>query len=410
MDTNVLAEQRRETVINLLKGMKIKKTDGDGFDKDDVYLCMQQLCDVYEKNIDDLTTSYEEQMAELQDKYQKYDENNDLYISLIMEAKKSSNEIITKAKAEVDEILANGKKEIAKQEEELEQLRKSAEQEKMELQAASEKARADAEKEKAAIAEEVNAERDRAVETKATYKRRLEAMEKEFDEIKTNILRTAGKIDGLKAQMNEQEESPDWIVKDTIGRVDEPEADIAVEDAVEVDVPPVLEVEPVVAPEAEAPAESATDEARVESFSFDDLVAKLQNDEFAADAPAQEAPQAAEIDLPDMADEPAVEIPAAPVAEPAIEIPATPAAEPSIEIPAAPVAEPAIEIPAAPAAEPAIEIPAEPAPAPEEVGLSDLDGLAGEELEIQLPEVDLPEEETPIEEISFEGLEELFKE
>lgn len=408
MDTNVLAEQRRETVINLLKGMKIKKTDGDGFDKDDVYLCMQQLCDVYEKNIDDLTTSYEEQMAELQDKYQKYDENNDLYISLIMEAKKSSNEIITKAKAEVDEILANGKKEIAKQEEELEQLRKSAEQEKMELQAASEKARADAEKEKAAIAEEVNAERDRAVETKATYKRRLEAMEKEFDEIKTNILRTAGKIDGLKAQMNEQEESPDWIVKDTIGRVDEPEADIAVEDAVEVDIPPVPEVEPVAAPEAEAPAESATDEARVESFSFDDLVAKLQNDEFAADAPAQETPQAAEIDLPDMADEPAIEIPAAPAAEPAIEIPAA-AAEPAIDI-LAPAAEPAIDIPAAPAAEPAVEIPAEPAPAPEEVGLSDLDGLAGEELEIQLPEVDLPEEETPIEEISFEGLEELFKE
>ena len=59
MDISVLTEQRREMVINLLKGMKIRKSDGEGFDKDDVYACMQQLCDVYEKSIDDLTVGYE---------------------------------------------------------------------------------------------------------------------------------------------------------------------------------------------------------------------------------------------------------------------------------------------------------------------------------------------------------------
>ena len=54
MDKNALTEKRRETVIGLLKGMNIKKASGEGFDKDDVYECMQQLCDLYEKNIEEL--------------------------------------------------------------------------------------------------------------------------------------------------------------------------------------------------------------------------------------------------------------------------------------------------------------------------------------------------------------------
>ena len=92
MNRNALTEQRRETVIGLLKGMNIKKSAGEGFDKDDVYDCMQQLCDLYEKSIEDLQNSYEAELGQLRDRYQKYDENNELYVSLIMEAKKSSNE------------------------------------------------------------------------------------------------------------------------------------------------------------------------------------------------------------------------------------------------------------------------------------------------------------------------------
>ena len=42
MDRNALTEQRRQTVIGLLKGMNIKKSSEGGFDKDDVYECMQQ--------------------------------------------------------------------------------------------------------------------------------------------------------------------------------------------------------------------------------------------------------------------------------------------------------------------------------------------------------------------------------
>ena len=75
MDRNALTEQRRETVIGLLKGMNIKKSTVGGFDKDDVYDCMQQLCDLYEKNIEELENAYESELGQLKDRYQKYDEN-----------------------------------------------------------------------------------------------------------------------------------------------------------------------------------------------------------------------------------------------------------------------------------------------------------------------------------------------
>lgn len=374
MDNTVLAEQRRETVINLLKGMKIKKTDGDGFDKDDVYVCMQQLCDVYEKSIEDLTTSYDEQIADMQDKYQKYDENNDLYISLIMEAKKSSNEIITKAKAEVDEILTNGKEQIAKQEEEIEFARKAAEQEKANLKAGTDRAREEAEATKAAIAAEVEEDRKQAETIRQNYKNRIEAMEQEFEEIKTNILRTAGKIDGLKAQINEGEIEHEWKISETIGRVDVPEPDISVEDTTQVDVPaaaaaatytepaveaPVIE-EPVMdAPVIEEPVVKATAVEQPGSadddLTFEDLVAKLQSEAPGEEeAPVEvEVPEAVEVNLPDNMEDVGLE---------------------GLE-------------------EVAAEAPAE--------GEISLDGLVEENVE---------PEETPIDEISFEGLEELFKE
>ena len=78
MNKNALTEQRRETVIGLLKGMNIKKSTVGGFDKDDVYDCMQQLCDLYEKNIEELEDAYEAEIDGLKTKYQKYDDNNDL--------------------------------------------------------------------------------------------------------------------------------------------------------------------------------------------------------------------------------------------------------------------------------------------------------------------------------------------
>lgn len=357
MENSVLAEQRREMVINLLKGMKIKKTDGDGFDRDDVYMCMQQLCDVYEKSIDDLTNNYEEQIAELQDKYQKYDENNDLYISLIMEAKKSSNEIITKAKGEVDEILTSGKEQIAKQEEEIEFARKAAEQERADLKAGMDKAREDAERSKAALAEEVEAEKIRAEEARTEYRRRIEAMEQEFEEIKTNILRTAGKIDGLKSQINDPGDELDWDIREAVTSVDVPEPDISVEESFEADedikkdtvapvaAAPIVE-EAAVPEEIVTPAEEPAADEEYEELTFDDLVSKLQSEEPAeAESVQDDAP--VEIELPDINDEIGIE-----------------------------TAEPALD---AAAVEDEIH--------------------AGSD-----------EEEKPIDEISFEGLEELFKE
>ncbi|MFR9143202.1 MAG: hypothetical protein ACLVJQ_00450, partial [Lentihominibacter sp.] len=201
MNKNALTEQRRETVIGLLKNMNIKKNPAGGFDKDDVYECMQQLCDLYENNIEELENAYEVEINELRERYQKYDDNNELYVSLIMEAKKSSNEIINQAKTEVETILSEGREHVAKQEKELEQMRNGMEAEKEAITAELNASREAVEAEKAAMKAEVQAEKEKAEALKNKYKQQLNAMEEEFAEIKTNILRTAGRVDSLKSKL-----------------------------------------------------------------------------------------------------------------------------------------------------------------------------------------------------------------
>lgn len=272
MNRNALTEQRRETVIGLLKGMNIKKSAGEGFDKDDVYDCMQQLCDLYEKSIEDLQNSYEAELGQLKDRYQKYDENNELYVSLIMEAKKSSNDIIAQAKTEVETILAEGKEQIAQQEKDLEQLRVDIEVEKQAMIAELNASREAVEAEKAAMKAEVEAEREKTSATKNKYTQQLNAMEEEFEEIKTNILRTAGKIDSLKSKLPNDEEA-EWKMMNDLEAVDFPAAEIEIESIVE--TPATYEAvaveEVVAAPIAEEPVVEPVVEE--ETFTLEDLTA-----------------------------------------------------------------------------------------------------------------------------------------
>lgn len=238
MDKNALTEKRRETVIGLLKGMNIKKASEDGFDKDDVYDCMQQLCDLYEKNIEDLENAYESEIVSLKDKYQKYDDNNELYVSLIMEAKKSSNEIINQAKSEVESILAEGREQVSIQENELEQMRIGIDAEKQAISDELNAARQAVEAEKAAMRAELEAEKEKLSALKNKYNQQINAMEEEFNEIKTNILRTAGKMDSLKSKLPE-EDSISWDVVEHSGIVDFPAEEIEIENTIETPVPDI---------------------------------------------------------------------------------------------------------------------------------------------------------------------------
>ena len=309
MNRIALTEQRRETVIGLLKNMNIKNSADGGFDKDDVYECMQQLCDLYEKNIEELESAYEAELGQLKDRYQKYDENNELYVSLIMEAKKSSNEIITQAKTEVESILLEGKEQVAKQEAELSQMRIELDAEKQALAAEMNAAREALEAEKAAMKVELEAEREKALAAKNKYTQQITSMEEEFEEIKTNILRTAGKMDSLKSKLPNDEEV-EWQMINDLGSVEFPVEDIAIENIIDAPVfeeaaaEPVLAEEPVAEVIAEEPAaltledltgpDSIFPEAAVEEISFDDI----------------------EIELPELTGEmPAVEPAAEPVAE-----------------------------------------------------------------------------------------------
>ena len=345
MDKNALTEKRRETVIGLLKGMNIKKASGEGFDKDDVYECMQQLCDLYEKNIEELEDAYEGEIVALKDKYQKYDDNNDLYVSLIMEAKKSSNEIINQAKDEVENILSEGREEVSKQEEEIEQMRAGIDAEKQAMSDELNAARQAVEAEKAAMKAELEAEKEKLSALKNKYHQQINAMEEEFDEIKTNILRTAGKLDSLKSKLPE-EDSANWDIIDHAGAIDFPAEEIQVDhtiDPVPVSVEPVAEIpaaveipeapvaantvtefpaedptvtydipadggatsvtlEELTAPDAYAPQEAAPAPQAAEEISFDDINIDLPDLNTLESAPEQEAQAEDEISFEGLED------------------------------------------------------------------------------------------------------------
>lgn len=289
MNRNALTEQRRETVIGLLKGMNIKKNAVEGFDKDDVYDCMQQLCDLYEKNIEELENAYESEINQLKERYQKYDENNELYVSLIMEAKKSSNEIITQAKTEVESILAEGKEKVAKQEAELAQLRLDVETEKQVMIAELNAAKDAVEAEKAAMKADVEAEREKTTVVKNKFTQQINAMEEEFEEIKTNILRTAGKIDSLKSKLPLDEEA-EWNMMNDLDGVGFPVSDVEIDsvldtpiavDNVDIELPvePIIEVaeEPTSGiPVTEIPAEQLPEEIQMDEI-VEETIPSLEN-------------------------------------------------------------------------------------------------------------------------------------
>ncbi|MDO4745831.1 MAG: hypothetical protein Q4B18_04675, partial [Bacillota bacterium] len=266
MNRSALTEQRRETVIGLLKSMNIKKCEGGGFDKDDVYDCMQQLCDLYEKNIEELETAYESELGKLKDRYQKYDENNELYVSLIMEAKKSSNEIISQAKTEVEAILAEGKEQVAQQERELSQLSIDMEAEKQAMIVEINAAREAVEAEKAAMKAEVEAEKEKAIAAKNKYTQQLNSMDEEFEEIKTNILRTAGKMDSLRSKLPNDDEV-EWKMMDDLAAVDFPVAEVEVDSIIEA---------PAATDAVEAVAEEPAFELAAEEITLDDAFEALE--------------------------------------------------------------------------------------------------------------------------------------
>ena len=300
MNKNALTEQRRETVIGLLKNMNIKKNPAGGFDKDDVYECMQQLCDLYENNIEELENAYEVEINELRERYQKYDDNNELYVSLIMEAKKSSNEIINQAKTEVETILSEGREHVAKQEKELEQMRNGMEAEKEAITAELNASREAVEAEKAAMKAEVQAEKEKAEALKNKYKQQPNAMEEEFAEIKTNIIRTAGRVDSLKSKLADDEEAA-WNVAQDLDAVDIPMAEEGVE---EITLPQIHTEQPAADEIAEEPAEEEFTELKLE-----DLVQTENTDGKPVDDIQELKLDDIQVDMPELKEEPAEEAP-----------------------------------------------------------------------------------------------------
>ncbi len=392
MDRNALTEQRRKNVIGLLKSMTIRKNTEEGFDKDDVYGCMQQLCDLYEASIENLQDTYEAEIGSLKDKYQKYDENNELYVSLIVDAKKISNELINQAKEEVDNILASGKEKIEEQEKELEAVRESVEEQRDVMLADLDATKEAVEAEKAAMKLELEAEKEKCAALKNRYQQQINTMDGTFEEIKTNVLRTAGQIDNLKGQLTSEDLEINWNSLEEDVAIELPEGDVVLEDIID-DVPA-----------AEVDVEIPADEA-VETLDVDESL-------FADADLVEEAAETAEVEVSDEAAEVVEE--AAEEAEEAVE---------EAEAPAEEVEEVSLEsLFAGLGSEPIEDVPAPEAADPDASELN-LDELDFDDLDVKLTEIsdladavksDIPVPQTevaePTEEISFEGLEELFKE
>ena len=150
-----------------------------------------------------------------------------------MEAKKSSNEIINQAKTEVETILTEGREQVARQEKELEQMRNGMEAEKDAITTELNASREAVEAEKAAMRAEVVAEKEKAEALKNKYRQQLNSMKEEFAEIKTNILRTAGKVDSLKSKLSD-DEAVTWSVTEDLDAVDFP---VAGDDVEEITLP-----------------------------------------------------------------------------------------------------------------------------------------------------------------------------
>ena len=169
------------------------------------------------------------------------------------------------------------------------------------------------EAEKAAMKAEVEAEREKTSATKNKYTQQLNAMEEEFEEIKTNILRTAGKIDSLKSKLPNDEEA-EWKMMNDLEAVDFPAAEIEIESIVETPATyeavaveevvvepiaeePVLEEETFTLEDLTAPEGFAgiPDAEPVEEFSLEDIEIELPELEEATEA-AEEAP-VEELDL-----------------------------------------------------------------------------------------------------------------
>ena len=149
-----------------------------------------------------------------------------------------------------------------KSKEEIEQMRAGIDAEKQAMSDELNAARQAVEAEKAAMKAELEAEKEKLSALKNKYHQQINAMEEEFNEIKTNILRTAGKLDSLKSKLPE-EDSVNWDIIDHAGAVDFPAEEIQVDhtiDPVPVSVEPVAEIPAAVEiPEAPVAADTVTE-------------------------------------------------------------------------------------------------------------------------------------------------------
>ncbi len=130
MDKNTLKKKKKRNSHKPSKGMRIRKNTEEGFDKEDVYTCIQQLCDLYETHIEELEKHYEVELTELTERCTKYDEKSLQYADIMMSAQKYHDDIVKQTNDEVYELMSNAQKQYKEKQLKIEDLREAFESEK----------------------------------------------------------------------------------------------------------------------------------------------------------------------------------------------------------------------------------------------------------------------------------------
>lgn len=260
--------------------MRIRKNTEEGFDKEDVYTCIQQLCDLYETHIEELEKHYEVELTELTERCTKYDEKSLQYADIMMSAQKYHDDMVKQTNDEVYELMSNAQKQYKEKQLKIEDLRVAFESEKKVLGEELDAARNMADAKRDAMRAEVEAEKEKLDAIKLRYRQQIDAMEEEFQEIRTNILRTATSLNGLKSQVSISEEGQ-WTVTEGSEVVEFPTPDTGIEEILDV---PAEQEEAI-------PADVIQVETEIE-VPVEEPVAEVPVEELVAEAPDEEEPVA----------------------------------------------------------------------------------------------------------------------
>lgn len=215
-----MSEAKNKEITDFLEKLDIKMARKGGFEQEDVYSKMQDLCDIYEKRIEKMEDYYEDRLSqsggndeallkeneELRARVKKHDEDSKIFTNLMIDAKRNSEARLEEANAEAEKIIAEANKKagetILESQNQSEQILTETQQKAEELM-----------RENTEALEKRAAEQEEALDIlrqeNAKYVQYIESLEGGIQQIKANLEEIKGKFSVVMTEKSEMEESVD---------------------------------------------------------------------------------------------------------------------------------------------------------------------------------------------------------